>query len=191
MANKVGRPKRFKKVEELEEAINTYFQNCIDTNRPFTMTGLAMACKVDRKTLTNYGKDDEFFPTVKRARQLVEMSLEERLVVRETFTPGLIFNLKNNAGWVDKSETDLNHKLDRPILDNIPIRKVESRVEDIRDDAKEQVNSLPPEKAIPEEPKTNKEVQAPMNQPEALEKLSKGESVDLSEVPLDALKGML
>ena len=60
-----------------------------------------------RKTLYNYSEKDEFFPTIKKARDRVEMDIERRMNDKNAFTPGLIFNAKNNFGWVDKNETDL------------------------------------------------------------------------------------
>lgn len=107
---KVGRPKLFKTPEELEEKINTYFYQCKEEERPYTMSGLAFALGIDRKTLINYGKDEEFFPTIKRARNFVEQYVEERLLTQSGVTTGVIFNLKNNFDWKDKQEIDANVK---------------------------------------------------------------------------------
>ena len=107
---KVGRPKLFKTPEELEEKINTYFYQCKEEERPYTMSGLAFALGIDRKTLINYGKDEEFFPTIKRARDFVEQYVEERLLTQSGVTTGVIFNLKNNFDWKDKQEIDANVK---------------------------------------------------------------------------------
>jgi hypothetical protein len=41
--NKVGRPLKFKTVEEMQEKIDAYFADCIEKERPFTITGLALA----------------------------------------------------------------------------------------------------------------------------------------------------
>ena len=107
---KVGRPKLFKTPEELEEKINTYFYQCKEEERPYTMSGLAFALGIDRKTLINYGKDEEFFHTIKRARDFVEQYIEERLLTQSGVTTGVIFNLKNNFDWKDKQEIDANVK---------------------------------------------------------------------------------
>jgi hypothetical protein len=107
---KVGRPKLFKTPEELEEKINTYFYQCKEEERPYTMSGLAFALGIDRKTLINYGKDEEFFHTIKKARDFVEQYVEERLLTQSGVTTGVIFNLKNNFDWKDKQEIDANVK---------------------------------------------------------------------------------
>ncbi len=124
MPNKVGRPLLFKTVKEVEDKINEYFNYCDNrlingydnkTNEqfayispePYTMSGLAYYLGIDRKTLLNYSKKEEFFPTIKRARNKVEMDVERRMNDKGSFTAGLIFNAKNNFGWTDKTETDI------------------------------------------------------------------------------------
>lgn len=124
MVHAGGRPKLFKTVEELEEKIQEYFAYCDarvvqgydnKTNEqfayvspePYTMSGLAYYLGMDRKSLLNYKNTDEFFHTVKAARDRVEMDIDRRLNDKGTFTPGLIFNLKNNFGWKDQTQQDI------------------------------------------------------------------------------------
>lgn len=131
---RVGRPLIFNSAEEMEDKIEEYFAYCdnrtveifvpalgehvtMSKPAPYTMSGLALALGVDRQTLLNYGQKDEFFGTVQRARLRVEHNLEERMNDKETFTPGLIFNLKNNFGYVDKIENEHSMKeLPKPII---------------------------------------------------------------------------
>lgn len=103
--NKGGRPLKYETVEELDEAINKYFAECDMLKEPYTITGLALALDVDRRTLTNYSNKEEFFPTIKRAKLKVENYLEKRLI-KDTSTTGIIFNLKNNFNWKDKQEIE-------------------------------------------------------------------------------------
>lgn len=103
--NKGGRPLKYETVEELDEAINKYFADCDMLEEPYTITGLALALDVDRRTLTNYSNKEEFFPTIKRAKLKVENYLEKRLI-KDTSTTGIIFNLKNNFDWKDKQEIE-------------------------------------------------------------------------------------
>ena len=113
MKNKVGQPLKFKTVEELEERIESFFTSDDayiinfkdgDEDRIYapTMSGLALHLDVDRKTITNYSNKDEYFPTIKRARSRIESHLEKKLYGNNV--TGLIFNLKNNFDWKDKSE---------------------------------------------------------------------------------------
>ena len=99
---KVGRPKIFKSVEEVEEKINAYFKYCEDKDKPYTMSGLAYYLDVDRKTLLNYSKDEDFFHTIKKARDRVQMQLEENALLNKGNPTFTIFNLKNNFDWKDK-----------------------------------------------------------------------------------------
>ena len=99
----VGRPKAFKSVKEVEEKINAYFNYCEEKEKPYTMSGLAYYLEVSRQTLVNYSYKDEYFDTIKKARDKVQMQLEECLY-RLGNNSGVIFNLKNNFDWKDKIE---------------------------------------------------------------------------------------
>jgi len=130
--NPVGRPLAFKSVEELQEKIDEYFDMCdnriqhvydkksgsvieIINPEPYTMAGLAYACGVDRDTIRNYSKKEEYFGTIKRAREKVQTDVERRLM--ETQPTGAIFNLKNNFGYVDKTESDMKVEHVVPLVD--------------------------------------------------------------------------
>lgn len=89
---------------ELETLVDGYFAECTNEERPPTICGLALHLGCDRKTLTNYAHKDEFFPTIKKARQRVEAYLEASLYSGSV--AGVIFNLKNNFDWKDKTEVE-------------------------------------------------------------------------------------
>lgn len=97
-----GRPLLFDHPGKLQAEIETYFAS---TLRP-TLAGLAYALGIDRQTLYNYEKRQEFFDIIKKARDRVEVTYEERLIY-DTQPTGVIFALKN-MGWKDKTEQDLN-----------------------------------------------------------------------------------
>ena len=72
--------------------------------KPLTITGLAIALGTYRETLMNYQeKDDEFFDTVKKAKQRIENAYEKRLI--KYGRSGDIFALKN-FNWTDKQEVE-------------------------------------------------------------------------------------
>lgn len=102
---KRGRPKKYTETNVMQQRIDEYFKNCDKNNKPYTLSGLALSLDMDRRTLLNYSNDDEFFPTIKKARGKVEAYAEERLFYSNA--TGVIFNLKNNFNWEDKQE--LNH----------------------------------------------------------------------------------
>ena len=131
---KVGRPKIFKSVEEVEEKINAYFKYCEDKDKPYTMSGLAYYLDVDRRTIVNYTKEEEFFPAIKKARDRVQMQLEENALLNKGNPTFTIFNLKNNFDWKDKIETNtenfeqINESLHN--IANLINNPVEDRTED-------------------------------------------------------------
>lgn len=90
----------FKSAEELQLAVDGYFS---ETEKP-TLAGLAYALGINRQTLYNYEQKDEFLDIIKKAREKVESTYEERLVYGSQPT-GVIFALKNMS-WKDKTETE-------------------------------------------------------------------------------------
>ena len=102
MANKVGRPLLFQSVEQLQSLIDKYFEECDETNEPYTITGLADALDTDRATLVRYEHKDEFYNTIKKAKRKVERQFEKRSLKGEYNPTIAIFLMKNNFGYQDK-----------------------------------------------------------------------------------------
>jgi DNA-packaging protein gp3 len=121
--SEVGRPLKFSSIEELERLIEDYFDSCYEDlieydsegaiksstrvlKRPYTITGLALALDTSRRTLLDYeARNDEFSHTIKKAKLRCENFAEEQLFTSRN-TAGVIFNMKNNYGWVDKQDID-------------------------------------------------------------------------------------
>ena len=113
MTKKRGRPKAYTEVEIMQQKIEEYFNECDRNKEPYTITGLALALDLDRKSINNYAKDSEFFPTIKKAKLKVENYLEKRLI-NDSSATGIIFNLKNNYGWSDKQEIQHSGNINNP-----------------------------------------------------------------------------
>lgn len=109
MSNR-GRPRLYDSAEEMAERIDAYFAEREALDKPPTIAGLCYFLGfVDRHALQEYeGYSEDFSAAVKRARLRIENHRAEKLIDRDTFTPGLIFDLKNNHGWRDKSEQEVN-----------------------------------------------------------------------------------
>ena len=61
----------------------------------------------DKQSFSNYETyGHEFSLTVKKANMRIELDRHERLIDKEKFTAGVIFDLKNNHGWKDKTEQE-------------------------------------------------------------------------------------
>jgi hypothetical protein len=140
---KRARPMKFVSVQGLQQRIDEYFgecdphrstrsvwvqgvngtkgywaeENCITDQKPYTITGLALALDTNRQTLLNYQNpehypsdlDDEIvndlIDTVSRAKLKCEQFAEQHLYTGKS-PAGAMFNLKNNHAWVDKSEVE-------------------------------------------------------------------------------------
>ena len=104
--NETGRPRKFNSVEDMERAIEEYFNDCDNNGKPYTVSGLAYALDTSRKVLLNYQEIDEFSNTIKKAKARIEQFNEELLYSKDVPTVGVIFNLKNNYDWKDKQEIE-------------------------------------------------------------------------------------
>ena len=119
---KRGRPLKFKTVEELEQRINDYFDNCPDyviltsfdkqtgefvEYKKFTptMCGLALYLGfTNRASMYDYEERSKFSNTIKNARGRIENMYEKQLYCPQC--TGAIFALKN-LGWKDKVENEI------------------------------------------------------------------------------------
>jgi len=143
---KGGRPKAFNSPEELQEAINEYFEYCdsqkeISINdkgqtkviqKPYTISGLCVFLDITRETLNEYSKKQEYSDTIKKARQIVESYVEENSLIGRLNPVVSIFNLKNNFGWVDKIEVNTNTGNEQLTQDDIQARISELKKKQIK-----------------------------------------------------------
>ena len=152
----VGRPPKYKSVDEIKEKIEDYFKSCegetlLDDNgnlvfnkygypcwkkppKPPTVTGLALSLGFEsRQALLNYQAKKEFNDTITRAKSRVEEYTEMRLFDREG-QRGAEFSLKNNfKGWNSEREREQDDmkKLDEIIrnIDKVAINSGETEVQ--------------------------------------------------------------
>lgn len=123
----MGRPSKYKTVEEMQAVIDQYFEDCkgepingddgqpildkygqpfIINAHPPTVTGLALALGfTSRQALLNYQAKKAFVDTVLRAKARIEAYAEERLFDRDG-QRGEEFSLKYNFRWVDEMKQD-------------------------------------------------------------------------------------
>jgi hypothetical protein len=79
--------------------------------KPYLITGLALALGTSRETLLEYQERPEFVDTIKEAKLRCQTYTEGRL---HTNAPtGAIFSLKNNYGWQDQTEVKHSGSIDR------------------------------------------------------------------------------
>ena len=116
----MARPKLYSSVEDMQKIIDEYFIICDEKEKPYTMSGLAYALDMDRKSLLNYSKDEQFFPTIKKAKEKVEQQLEENALMGKGNATFTIFNLKNNYGWKDNIEVEAKAQGKVTIVNSLP-----------------------------------------------------------------------
>lgn len=125
----LGRPRLYGSAELMAEKVNAYFAAKTLEGKPPTIAGLCVFLGFsDRHALSEYeGYGADFSATVKNARLRIEEDRSERLLGKDTFTPGVIFDLKNNHGWRDKSEQELSGPDGGPIpVSELVLRGVRS-----------------------------------------------------------------
>lgn len=82
--------------------------------KPYTITGLALALDTTRETLLDYENNpdrEEFSDTIKRAKIKCQNFAESSLFASNATGP--IFNLKNNYNWRDQSEVKHSGQINR------------------------------------------------------------------------------
>ena len=120
----VGRPRKYETPEEMQEVITQYFNECAEEGIYPTVSMLAYRRNMSRKELLDYEKcieldtlkncsldmKREFSNTVKRSKQYIEAMYENKMVNTNTNVVGMIFCMKNNFNWVDKTEQVVENK---------------------------------------------------------------------------------
>lgn len=152
----VGRPPKYKSVEEITEKIEKYFKECkgellrddqgnpildkygnpiVVGSRPPTVTGLALALGFSTRTsLLNYQAKAEFVDTITRAKTRVEQYAEERLFDKDGVL-GAKFSLANNfKNWSDKPKSELDEEEQRARIEIIKAKVQTDDTETDQDD---------------------------------------------------------
>ncbi len=123
-----GRPPAYSTEEELQREIEDYFNSLIVAvydeqgiqigmrwrNKP-TVGGLAVHLGIDRTTMHNYSKSDQFFDTIKKAKDLIH-SFNEQMLTEGKNPVGAINTLINTSQfWVSDQK---NIRIEPKMPDN-------------------------------------------------------------------------
>lgn len=104
-----------------EPILNNLWEQIIDTEWA-SIPSILWLCEyldIVRNTLSDYESKPDYSDTIKEAKQRIEKYNAEQLYRKEQVT-GIIFNLKNNFDWKDKSEVDQNIKAEINNLSDLP-----------------------------------------------------------------------
>ena len=117
------RPRKISSPRQFDALAEKYFGECEAENKPVQLTGLILALGLSsRESLDEYGRREEFFDSVKKAKLMVEKEYEARLL--NSYPAGAIFALKN-FGWKDQQHVDLLANICSPasILEAVNARR--------------------------------------------------------------------
>jgi len=104
MSGKNGRPAYYTDENTMQLHIDKFFVMCEAKKLTPTLTGLAFFLDMDRMTLVRYSHKEQFYITIKRAKSRCEAAAVQHLFKNAGQVAGIIFSLKNNYGWEDKTE---------------------------------------------------------------------------------------
>lgn len=98
---------KLKKIWGEVPTLNNNWEQIIDTEwlQQPSILWMALHLNITSKTLKNYEKYEDYFPIIKKARDIIEQYVANQLNRREQVT-GIIFNLKNTFWRTDKTEID-------------------------------------------------------------------------------------
>lgn len=128
MGNLIGRPPKYKSVEELELKCDEYFKVCdekvktivkgkvgkqttmiINDPEPYTVPGLANYLGFEsRFSIIDYRHKKKFTHTIKKALGRIESQRVSKALQGRQNPVFSMFDLKNNFKYVDKTETTLS-----------------------------------------------------------------------------------
>lgn len=103
---------KYDNLTDLEKGIDQYFDDCNVRGKPYTMEGLAYSLDITTVTLMNYGRNEDYFSAINRARQRCLQYKAERLYDKDG-VQGAKFDLTNNSErmgglrYADKQEVNL------------------------------------------------------------------------------------
>lgn len=104
---KMGRPKKYTP-QSMQAKIEQYFPHCKEQDEIPDVEGLCVYLEICRDTLLDYQRQPDFSDTIKKAKTKI-FAEKKQLAMRGKMNSAVwIFDAKNNHGYVEKIENDLN-----------------------------------------------------------------------------------
>lgn len=91
---------------QLLRAVNNYFSICEEEGRVPTMTGLSLHLGVNRVTMYEWGRDEEYAEILEAARDCMKTWCAEEVWDAQGVAAGKIAFMKNVFGWSEKIEQE-------------------------------------------------------------------------------------
>lgn len=98
-----------------------------------SILGCCIHMGIVKDTWNQYSKDEMFSDSIMRAKQIIE-EFNIKQLYRKDQVNGIMFNLKNNYGWKDKTEFEaVNHNLNEDITTLSPEQR-EIRIKELEEE---------------------------------------------------------
>jgi hypothetical protein len=106
----VGRPPKFQSPEHLFELFETWKETFTTENTDIPdVEGFCVYVDAYRDILSEYEKKEEYSDTIKRIKNWIYYKKKQLAMQNKMNATIFIFDAKNNAGYVDKTEYDTNN----------------------------------------------------------------------------------
>lgn len=120
MGFKYSALKTYGRPEDLQKAVNRYFDNLPEDTLP-SMSGLGLEISASVKTLEEWSKLPEYGPILDEAFLRIENRYEQELVSSKTRTDGIQYALDNRFGWRTKKEFELGKDTRESMAKALPL----------------------------------------------------------------------
>lgn len=121
-----GQPPKFSSPEKLNELFIQWkesFSKGINPDIP-DVEGFCDYVNAHRDIISEYERKPEFSDTIKRIKNWIYYR-KKQLAMQGKMNPAVfIFDAKNNAGYVDKTEQDISHSGEVQFVNDVPRPKV-------------------------------------------------------------------
>ena len=99
-------PSRFADPQDLVDAIESYFNECDEERKSYSMAGLCLFLGISKDTLKNNSFNPKFTPIIEAAKLVMEEDVEQKMLKGGSTTSGYMFKLKAQFDWTDRQKVD-------------------------------------------------------------------------------------
>jgi len=121
MGFKYSALKTYGRPEDLQKAVNRYFDKVAKDDLIPSMSGLGLEISASVKTLEEWSKLPEYGPILDEAFLRIENRYEQELVSSKNRTDGIQYALDNRFGWRSKKEFELGKDTRETMAKALPL----------------------------------------------------------------------
>ena len=121
MGFKYSALKTYGRPEDLQKAVNRYFDKLKGSDDLPSMSGLGLEISASVRTLEEWAKLPEYGPILDEAFLKIENRYEQELVSAKGRTDGIQYALDNRFGWRTKKEFELGRETRETMAKALPL----------------------------------------------------------------------